>query len=102
LPDSVMTESIKLNIHGRNYSVKKGAFSVDPEEVAALVNSKMQELSGAGGINSTSDLAILAALNIAHEYLENRQKDGKNNKNDENRIDAMIQALEKGVEDLKI
>ncbi len=96
-----MTESIKLNIHGRNYSVKKAAFSVDPEKVAALVNAKMQELSGAGGINSTSDLAILAALNIAHEYLEDRQKAGENNDKDDNRIDAMIQTLEKGVEDLK-
>ena len=42
-----MSESIKLNIYGRNYSVKKDAFSVDPEEVAYLVNAKMRELSGA-------------------------------------------------------
>lgn len=97
-----MTESIKLNIHGRNYSVKRDAFSVDPEEVASLVNAKMQELSGAGGINSTADLAILTALNIAHEFLENKQKAGENNQMDEKRIDTMIEALEKGVENLKV
>ncbi len=97
-----MPESVKLNIYGRNYSVKKDAFSVDPEEVASLVNSKMQELSGAGGINSTSDLAILTALNIAHELLEDKQKAGENNQNDKNRIDTLIQTLEKGVENIKI
>ena len=97
-----MSESVKLSIYGRNYSVKRDAFSVDPEEVAALVNSKMQELSGAGGINSTSDLAILTALNIAHELLENLQKTGENNHNDENRIDALIQTLEKEVENFKM
>ncbi len=97
-----MSESVKLNIYGRNYNVKRDAFSVDPEEVAALVNSKMQELSAAGGINSTSDLAILAALNIAHEFLESERKAGENNQVDENQIDALIQTLEKGVENLKI
>ena len=97
-----MSESIKLNIHGRSYNVKRDAFSVDPEEVADLVNSKMQELSGAGGINSTSDLAILAALNFAHEFLESEQKAVENNQMDENRIDALIQTLEKGVENLKV
>jgi len=96
-----MPESIKLNIYGRNYSVKKDAFSVDPQEVASLVNCKMQELSGAGGINSTSDLAILAALNIAHEFLENKEKAGENKQIDKNRIDTLIQTLEKGVENLK-
>jgi cell division protein ZapA (FtsZ GTPase activity inhibitor) len=97
-----MPESIKLNIHGRNYSVKRDAFSVDPEEVASLVNAKMHELSGAGGINSTADLAILTALNIAHEFLENKQKAGENNQMDETRIDTLIEALEKGVENLKV
>lgn len=89
-----MPDTVKLNIHGRNYSVKRAAFSVDPEEVAALVNSKMQELSAAGGINSASDLAILTALNIAHEFLENKQKAGENSQIDEDRIDALIQTLE--------
>jgi len=96
-----MSESVKLNIYGRHYSVKRGAFSVDPEKVASMVNSKMQELSGAGGINSTSDLAILTALNIAHELLENKQKVGENNQIEEDRIDALIQTLEKEVESLK-
>ncbi|VAX33155.1 hypothetical protein MNBD_NITROSPINAE05-776 [hydrothermal vent metagenome] len=92
-----MSESIKLKIYGRNYSVKKDAFSVDPEEVASLVNAKMRELSDAGGINSTADLAILAALNIAHEFLDSKQKDGKINQLDENCVDSMIEALEKGL-----
>jgi len=97
-----MSESIKLKIHGRNYSVKRDAFSVDPEEVASLVNAKMRELSEAGGVNSTSDLAILAALNIAHEFLENKQKAGEFNQMDETSIDGLIQTLEKGVENLKV
>ncbi len=97
-----MSESVKLNIHGRSYIVKKAAFSIDPEEVATLVNSKMHELSEAGGINSTSDLAILTALNIAHELLENKQKAGENNQKNQNRIDTLIQTLEKGVENIKI
>ena len=97
-----MAESIKLNIHGRSYSVKKDAFSIDPEKVASLVNSKMQELAEAGGINSTSDLAILTALNIAHELLEGKQKADENNRNEKNSIDTLVQSLEKGIENINI
>jgi cell division protein ZapA len=96
-----MPDSINLNIHGRTYKVKRDAFSVDPEEVAKMVNAKMKELSG-GGITSTSDLAILTALNIAHELLDHQQKSGEISQIDENRIETLIQSLEKGVENLKI
>ena len=75
-------------------ALKKAPFPSTQRKVAALVNSKMQELSAAGGINSASDLAILTALNIAHEFLENKLKAGENSQIDEDRIDALIQTLE--------
>lgn len=95
-----MSESIKINIYGRKYNVKSDSFSVDPQEVASLVDSKMRELSGVGAITSTTDLAILTALNIAQELLEIKKKTGEINEDDENRIDALIGTLEKGVENL--
>ena len=78
-------------------ALKETPFPSIQNEVASLVNSKMQELSGAGGINSASDLAILTALNMAHEFLENKQKAAENNRMDDDRLDALIQTLEKGV-----
>ncbi len=96
-----MSESIKINIYGRKYNVKSDSFSVDPHEVASLVDSKMLELSETGAIKSTADLAILSALNIAQELLEMRTKAGENSENSEKRIDELIGTLEKGVENLK-
>ncbi len=96
-----MSESIKINIYGRKYNVKSDSFSVDPHEVASLVDSKMLELSETGAIKSTADLAILSALNIAQELLEMRTKAGENSENSEKRIDELIGTLEKGVEKLK-
>jgi len=96
-----MSQSIKINIYGRKYSVKSDSFSVDPHEVASLVDSKMLELSGLGAIKSTTDLAILSALNIAQELLEMKMKAGENNQNAEKRIDELIGVLEKGVENLQ-
>ena len=96
-----MSESIKLNIYGRKYNVKSGSFSVDPHEVASIVDSKMLELSRTGAIKSTTDLAILSALNIAQELLEMKTKAGENNQNSEKQIDELIETLEKGVENLK-
>ena len=95
-----MSESIKINIYGRKYKVKSDSFSVDPQEVASLVDSKMRELSGVGAITSTTDLAILTALNIAQELLEIKRKAGENNQDAENRIDELILTLEKEFENL--
>ncbi|GJL77636.1 MAG: hypothetical protein NPINA01_06250 [Nitrospinaceae bacterium] len=97
-----MSESLKINIYGREYNVKSDSFSVDPHEVANVVDSKMQELSRVATKTSTTDLAILTALNIAQELLEIKNKTGENNRNAEKRIDELIGTLEKEVENLKL
>lgn len=97
-----MSESIKIHICGREYNVKSDSFSVDPEEVAAVVDSKMQELSRVAKKTSTTDLAILTALNIAQELLELKKKAGEINQDAETRVDELIDTLEKEVEILKL
>ena len=100
-----MSESIQIKIFGRKYNVKGDSFSSNSAElleVASLVDSKMQELSAVGKITSTTDLAILTALNLAREVFEIRKKTGESNKEAESRIDELIGTLEKGVADLKV
>lgn len=100
-----MSESIQVKIFGRKYNVKSDSFSANSSdllEVASLVDSKMQELSGTGKITSITDLAILAALNLAREVFEIRKKAGENNREAEVRIDELIGTLEKEVESQKL
>ncbi len=90
-----MSSSTKITIYGKTYNVKSSAFSVPPEEVAAYVDKKMQDLSGSPGKTSTTDLAILASLNIAHELLGFQKNNGGSDIDLEKRLDAMIKEIEK-------
>ncbi len=90
-----MSSSTKITIYGKTYNVKSSAFKVPPEEVAAYVDKKMRELSGSPGKTSTTDLAILAALNIAHEFLGFQKNNSVSDVDLENRLDELIKKMEK-------
>ncbi len=96
-----MNSSTEIKVHGKTYRIKSGSFSVDPQQVANLVDSKMRELSGPSGGTSTQDLAVLTALNIAHDYLELRRKMAETETSDETQLDRLIAIVEKEVEKIK-
>ena len=87
--------SNEITICGKVYSVKPISSSVSMEEVAALVNVKMKELSEAKSKTSMLDLAVLTALNLGHEFIE--LKKGKKSEGEQlnQHLDVMIQKLKK-------
>ena len=87
--------SNEITICGKVYSVKQVSSSVPMEEVAALVDAKMKELSGVKGKTSMVDVAVLTALNLGHELIELKQ--GKESDDDQlnQHLDGMIQKLKK-------
>ena len=85
--------SNEIKICGKVYTVKPVSSSVDMEEVAALVDAKMKELSGIKGKSSMVDVAVLTALNLGHELMELKQdKEGGDNQLNQH-LDEMIQKL---------
>ncbi len=62
-----MTQSSKIKIYGKTYTIKTPQGAIDPQELAEFVDSKMQELSTGSAKMSTLDLGVLTALNVAHE-----------------------------------
>ena len=52
-----MASSKKIQIYGKNYSLKSSSSEVDAEEVASYVDAKMKELANARSKTSTLDLA---------------------------------------------
>ena len=89
--------SNEITICGKVYSVKSVSSSVAMEEVAALVDAKMKELSGAKGKTSMVDVAVLTALNLGYELIELKQ--GKKSDDDQlnQHLDRMIQKLNKSL-----
>jgi cell division protein ZapA len=66
-------KTIEVSILGRNYKVA----CEDGEREALLqaveyLDAKMGEIKKAGKVNGTDRIAVMAALNIAHELLSTR------------------------------
>ena len=66
-------ESQEIKIYGKIYKIKPVSSPVNVQEVAALVDAKMKELSGVKGKSSTVDVAVLTAVNLGHELMELKQ-----------------------------
>ena len=97
-----MTGNTPVDIHGKTYYLKSGATQVDPEELAAFVDSKMHELSKAKATHSTTDLAVLAALNIAGELMEIQGKYQTETGAIQQKAKNLVQRLAYELEDIKI
>ena len=65
-----MKNLIRVEILGREYTVKSDEGEERVKDIAAYVNRKIKEVSESGQTVSTLNLAILAALNIANDYFK--------------------------------
>ena len=83
----------KIEIYGKSYNLKSSSDGVSVEAAAALLDSKMHELSKAQKKISSVDLAVLAALNIAQELLELQKEKDANDQVHEEKIRRLIDSL---------
>jgi cell division protein ZapA len=67
------TGTIPVSIYGRTYQLRGNEERDYLLELAALVDRKMRETATATGTADTLKVAILAALNIADDYLQARR-----------------------------
>ena len=65
-----MKNLIRVEILGREYTVKSDEGEERVKDIADYVNRKIKEVSESGQTVSTLNLAILAALNIANDYFK--------------------------------
>jgi len=63
-----MKRAVDVKIMGQTFTVASDEGEEHVRAVAALVDSKMRELSTGPRVVATANVAILAALNIASEY----------------------------------
>ena len=93
--------SKEIIVCGKFYSVKSISSSVSMEEVAALVNMKMKELSEAKNKTSMLDVAVLTALNLGYELLQLKQGKQSDGEKLNQHLDGMIQKLDRSLESIK-
>lgn len=67
------SDSMQVTIFGRTYHLKGAESRDDLTELAALVDRRMREVHESSGTPDTLNVAILACLNLADDYLEARR-----------------------------
>ena len=79
---------------GRTFTLKGSVSRESLQAVAGAVDAKLRELQQAFPTRSLSDLAILAALNLAYECLESKEDHQQLQTEIETRSKQLIQILE--------
>jgi cell division protein ZapA len=70
-------KTIEISILGRSYKIACEDGQRDALlEAAAYLDGKMGDIKKAGKVNGTDRIAVMAALNIAHEFLSTKLGSG--------------------------
>jgi cell division protein ZapA len=99
---SLKGERIEVKIFGQQYTLRGEAEAGYANELAQYVDQKMQEISAQSRSGSPQQVAILAAINIAHELFQCR----KNQKEQERAIGEktkdIIESIEEQFEEFRL
>jgi cell division protein ZapA len=85
---------VTVEILGRTFTLKGSVSHENLQEVAREVDAQLRELQRAFPTRPLSDLAILAALNLAYECLESKEDHQQLQTEIETRSKQLIQILE--------
>ena len=87
-------DPVSVRILDREYPVGVGADGRDALMAAArLLDGKMREIRGANRMAAVDRVAVLAALNLAHELQQLRERDAE--------IDRTLDALERKLDGVR-
>jgi len=68
-------KSVIVNVFGSDYKVKADSDGERVQEVAGIVDRKMQEIDRRFAQGSSARTAVLACMNLVDEHLVQRQED---------------------------
>ncbi|OGA48230.1 MAG: cell division protein ZapA [Betaproteobacteria bacterium RIFCSPLOWO2_12_FULL_62_58] len=97
---SAEPKGLQINIMGREFRVacpeedQKGLL-----EAVEYLNQKMQEIKGGGKVIGLERIAIMAALNIAHEFLSTKVGGGFDIADIKRRMAGMETVLDEAMSD---
>lgn len=68
-------QSVKVTIYGEEYPIRADGDIDFIKKIAAYVDNKMREVAEKSYVKSPKDVSVLAALNIASDLFELKEKE---------------------------
>ncbi len=94
------TNILKVKIFGTDYPLKVNANVDYVRRVAEYVDMKMREIQEAKPNKPLHQIAILAALNITDELLQQREMQKRKLRNFEDSVGKLTKKLELGIQEI--
>ena len=92
---------VEVEIYGKKYKLRGENEEGYIKEVASFVDKKMKEVGKRAKTIRLSDLAILTAVNITHEYLQSRKEYKQRELFLDRKTKDLIESIEEEFEDMK-
>ena len=90
-----MSRQVKVTLAGQKFSVRTDARPKYVRELAAFVNEKMEEARQTGKTVTTQSLALLAAMSIADDLFQQREREAELRREIRNKSKRILRYLEK-------
>ena len=89
-----MTKPIQVEIYGQRYTIRGEADEQYIKRVAAYVDEHMHNLAKGMKTATLSKLAVLAAINIAHQLLQAEERREQGEADVEQRLVSLMDTIE--------
>lgn len=75
---NLVNDRVRVQIFGREYEMDPGGLTpLEIQSLAEFVDTRMRDIAERFAIVDTQKIAVLAAINIALEYIQLSEKTGK-------------------------
>lgn len=92
-----MTKTIDVEIYGQRYTIRGESDEAYVRRLAGYVDGQMRHLAEGMHTTTPSKLAVLAALNIAHQLFESEKKRAQGEADVERRMVSLMESIEEQV-----
>lgn len=89
-----MTKPIEVDIFGQRYTIKGATDEAYVNRVAAYVDEQMQQLAKGMKTATPAKVAVLAAINIAHQLFQAEQRREQGEADVERRASCLMESIE--------
>ena len=89
-----MSKTVEIEIYGQRYSLNGEADAAYVQRLAGYVDDQMRSLSRSMKTATLSKLAVLAAINIAHELFEAERRRQQGEAEVEQRALSLMESIE--------
>ncbi|TLY37798.1 MAG: cell division protein ZapA [Nitrospirae bacterium] len=88
-----MTKSFEIEVYGQRYTIRGEAEEADVQALARLIDERMRTLAAGMKTATATQLAVLTALNLAHELNQALKQQQESLEEADRRADGLIKSI---------